>query len=363
MLRILGQGERFCDGVTRRSFLSLGSLALGGLSLPQILEAESRLGVRPGSNSHKATIMIFLAGGPPHQDMVDLKPDAPKEVRGPFNPIKTNVPGIEICELLPRLAETMDRYTVIRSLVGSRAGHSSFQCFTGRAPQNQPPGGWPALGSIVSKLEGAVTPGVPPFVGLSHPTSHRPWGDPGPAGFLGTPFAPFRPNGSGKTDLVLNGVTTERLGDRKSLLASFDRFRRQADSSGLMEGMDAFTQQAFGVLTSSQLANALDLGQEDPRVRDRYGRGTTKATADGPPKHLDQFLMARRLVEAGARCVTLAFSRWDWHGNNFGRARQDFPLLDQGLTALVEDLHRRGLDKDVSVVVWGEFGQSPTGNG
>jgi uncharacterized protein (DUF1501 family) len=126
-----------------------------------------------------------------------------------------------------------------------------------------------------------------------------------------------------------------------------------------MEGMDAFSQQAFGILTSSKLARALDINQENAKVRDRYGKGKAGNVADGGPRLLEQFLMARRLVEAGVRCVTLAFSRWDWHGGNFKRGREDMPMLDQGVTALVEDLHQRGLDKDVSVVVWGEFGRTP----
>jgi uncharacterized protein (DUF1501 family) len=159
--------------------------------------------------------------------------------------------------------------------------------------------------------------------------------------------------------MVLEGVSIERLADRKSLLKSFDRFRRDVDSSGAMKGMDVFTEQAFGVLTSSRLADAFDLSKEDPKIVERYGKGTEKLTADGPWKRLDQFLMARRLVEAGARCVTLGFSRWDWHGGNFSRGRTDFPMLDQGITALVQDLHDRGMDKDVSVVVWGEFGRTP----
>ena len=159
--------------------------------------------------------------------------------------------------------------------------------------------------------------------------------------------------------MVLQDISIERLADRRALLRSFDKFRRDADRSGAMEGLDTFTEQAFGVLTSSRLARALDLGTEDPKIVARYGKGTDKLTADGPWKRLDQFLMARRLVEAGARCVTLGFSRWDWHGGNFKRAREDFPLLDQGITALVEDLHARGMDRDVSVIVWGEFGRTP----
>jgi len=360
MLTVTGtKGEAFCDGVTRRGFLRIGALGLGGATLPQILQAESRTQSKP--LDHKAVIMIFLAGGPPHQDMWDLKMEAPSGVRGEFKPISTNVPGIQICELFPQMARMMDKFSVIRSMVGAGGGHDAVQCLTGRKPQGpQPPGGWPSIGSALSKLGGQVTPGVPSFLGLSPKCGHDQWGDPGKPGFLGpshAAFAPFR--GGGKEDMVLKDISLERLADRKSLLKSFDRFRREVDGSGAMEGMDTFTEQAFGVLTSSRLAKAFDLSEEDPKIVERYGKGTEKLTADGPWKRLDQFLMARRLVEAGARCVTLGFSRWDWHGGNFKRAREDFPLLDQGITALVQDLHDRGMEKDVSVVVWGEFGRTP----
>jgi len=365
MLRIFGEntGERFCDGLSRRSFLQIGGLSVGGLSLSDLLRAERRSGARSTRPRHKSIIMIFLPGGPPHQDMFDLKMDAPNEIRGEFKPISTNVPGIEICELFPRMAAMSDRLAYIRSIVGARGGHYSFQCMTGRVGRGrapQPPGGWPSFGSVVSKLQGQADPSMPAFVGLApYDMGHKPWSDPGRPGFLGPAHGPFLPDGHGRQDMVLKGVTLDRLGDRQSLLASFDRFRRQTDSSGLMTGMDAFQQQAFGVLTSSKLAEALDVTREETRLRDRYGRGTPHKQADGAPKLLDQFLVARRLVEAGVRCVTLAFSRWDWHGGNFRRARQDFPMLDQGVTALVEDLHQRGMEKDVSVIVWGEFGRTP----
>jgi hypothetical protein len=176
------------------------------------------------------------------------------------------------------------------------------------------------------------------------------------------PHRSFRPAGDGKADMVLNGVTLDRLNDRKALLASFDQFRRDVDNSGAMEGSDAFNQQAFGVLTSSQLLNALDLGREDKRIVERYGKGDPKPHGDAAPMLTEQFLMARRLVEAGARFVTVAFGFWDYHGKNFDNARKDLPLLDRGVSALVQDLHDRGLDKDVSVVVWGEFGRTPTIN-
>ena len=360
MLTITGKrGEAFCDGMSRRGFLKIGGLGLGGAALPQILQAEAASSHKP--LDHKAVIMIFLAGGPPHQDMWDLKMDAPTEIRGEFRPISTNVPGIQICELFPRMAKMMDRFSVIRSMVGAGGGHDAVQCLTGRKANGpQPPGGWPSLGAVLSKLDGQVTPGVPSFLGLSPKCGHDQWGDPGASGFLGPSHAPFSPfRGGGKEDMVLKDISIERLADRKGLLQSFDSFRRDIDGSGAMKGMDTFTEQAFGVLTSSRLAEAFDLSKEDPKIVERYGKGTEKLTADGPWKRLDQFLMARRLVEAGARCVTLGFSRWDWHGGNFKRARQDFPLLDQGITALVQDLHERGMEKDVSVVVWGEFGRTP----
>lgn len=361
MLTIYDKRSRsgFCDGVSRRNFLKIGALGLGGLALPQLLKAESASGIR---RSHKAVIMIFLPGGPSHQDMFDLKMEAPSEIRGEFKPIKTAVPGIQICEHLPLIAGMMDKMTIIRSVVGALDDHDAFQCLTGRTVRNQPPGGWPSLGAVVSKLNGPVNKFVPPFVGLSPKMGEMRWARAGEPGFLGPAHGPFKPEGAGKGDMVLNGVTLDRLSDRKALLTSFDKFRRSVDSSGMMEGLDAFNQQAFGLLTSSKLLEALDIEKEDPKVRARYGKGDPKNRDDGGPKLMEHFLIARRLVEAGSRCVTLAFSRWDHHGKNFDALRQDLPMLDQGVTALVEDIHQRGLDKDVSVIVWGEFGRTPTIN-
>lgn len=356
MLTILGGQSVFCDGISRRNFLRIGALGLGGLALPQLLEAESRSGIK---SSHKAVIMIFLPGGPSHQDMFDLKMDAPSEVRGEFRPISTSVPGIQICEHLPLTAKMMNRLAIIRSMVGADPDHDAFQCLTGRSIRNQPPGGWPSMGAALSKLHGPVNRLVPPFVGLSPKMGEMRWARSGDPGFLGVAHAPFKPNGAGKGDLVLSGTSLDRLSDRKSLLASFDQFRRDIDASGMMEGLDSFNEQAFGVLTSSRLLDALDIEREDPKVRASYGKGDPKNRDDGGPKLMEQFLIARRLVEAGSRCVTLAFSRWDHHGRNFDALRQDLPLLDQGLTALVEDIRQRGLDKDVSVIVWGEFGRTP----
>jgi len=364
MLTIYGQRDRrsgFCDGMTRRNFLRIGGLAAGGLTLPQLLAAEAQAGI---GKSHKAVIMVFLPGGPPHQDMWDIKQDAPAEIRGEFAPIRTNVTGIEIGEMFPKVAAMMDKFVAIRSIVGASGGHDAYQCMTGHRNMPAPAGGWPALGAWVSKLKGQVNPGVPPHLSLCYKTSHTPWGYAGEGGFLGISHAPFRlAGGKGegmKTDnMTLKGITLERLQSRQNLLKAFDRFRRDSDATGKMQGMDAFTQQAVGILTSSKLADALDVSKEDPKIVARYGKDDPEFRADGAPKMVSNFLIARRLVEAGARVVSLNFSRWDWHGQNFKRGRQDMPMLDGALSALVQDLHERGLDRDVSVVVWGEFGRTP----
>jgi hypothetical protein len=328
------------------------------LALPDILRAEASKGQR---SSKKAIIMIYMCGAPPHQDMYDLKMEAPAEIRGEFHPIDTSVPGIQICEHLPRLAKIMHHLVPIRSVHGSPDGnHDSFICYTGRSVQRQPPGGWPSVGATLTKLLGPKNPSVPPFIGLAPKTGHPPYGSPGHPGFLGSSCSAFRPNGEGQSDLVLNGIDASRLSDRKQLLQSFDAMRRAADQNGQLAALDTFTQQAMGVLTSSSLAKALDVSDEDPKVRERYGKGDPKNYGDGAPRNLEHFLIARRLVEAGARCVTLNFGRWDFHSNNFSEFKNTHgPQFDQGMSALVEDLHERGLANDVSVVAWGEFGRTP----
>ncbi|MBS0210185.1 MAG: DUF1501 domain-containing protein [Planctomycetes bacterium] len=348
------RSHRFCDHRSRRDFLRIGGLGLAGLTLPQLLRAESERGAR----SHKAVIMVYLPGGPPHQDMYDLKPDAPAEIRGEFDPINTNVPGIQICELLPRLAGMMDKFVPIRSIVGSIGDHASFQCLSGRSDRKQPPGGWPEFGSAVAKVQGATSESVPPFVGLSPRMQHKPYNS-GKPGFLGPALAPFQPNGDGKEDLVLQGVTLERLADRQQLHRALDQLNANLDGSGMMGSLDAFHQQAVGMLKSNRLAHALDISKESPETLARYGKSTAKHQGDGAPRLTEQFLIARRLVEAGVRCVTLSFSFWDFHGQNFRGSRENMPVFDQAITALVEDLYARGLDKDVTVCAWGEFGRTP----
>jgi hypothetical protein len=357
MLSIFGQNQgRLCNGMSRRDVLKIGSLGMG-LTLADLLGAEAAT----GTSSKKSVIMIYMAGAPPHQDMYDLKMTAPSEVRGEFQPIQSNVPGIDICEHLPRLASIMDKLVPLRSVYGSPSGaHDSYICYTGRSTAAAPLNQWPSVGSVMSKLAGTQTSSVPPFIGLAPDAGHPPYGSPGHPGFLGTQHSAFRVSGPVKKDMQLSGISIDRLADRKQLLNSFDVLKHELDSSGLMEGASAKQQQALEILTSSRLTQALDLSNEDPKTLERYGKGDPKKHGDGAPLDLQHFLLARRLVEAGARVVTLNFGRWDFHSGNFGSLKSKYlPLWDQGVSALVEDLHLRGLSDDVSVVAWGEFGRTP----
>src|SRR4051794_17949066 len=370
MLTLLGPATRrkHCDGVSRRDFVRIGALGLGGLPLAQLLalEAAQATDTTPARSAsdgskkrHKSLIMVYLCGGPPHQDMYDLKADAPAEIRGDFRPIPTAVPGIEVCELLPNIARIMDKLVPIRTVVGCKDDHAGYQCFTGHLSQNAPAGGWPHIGSSASRLQGPVISGIPPFVSLCYVTQHKPYNEPS-AGFLGLGHNAFRPMGEGRDDLVLQGVTADRLGDRKQLLSSVDQFRRQWDGSRTMDGLDTFTQRAMGILTSSQFFDALDITKEDQKTRDRYGHyDPGKPKGDGAPRVPQNLLLARRLIEAGVRVVTVNYSFWDWHGQNFKNAKDELPIFDKAVSALVEDLHERGLADDCTVLAWGEFGRTP----
>jgi hypothetical protein len=350
MLTIRGAGGKFCDGLSRRQFLTVG--ALGGLALPQLLAAEAYAGVR---SSHKAVILIYLPGGPGHQDTFDLKMDAPSDIRGEFKPIKTNIPGVEICEHLPRLAKMMDKVAVIRSLVGARDEHSSNLCLSGYTEAEFRQNKAPTMGSVLTRLEAPVDKTVPSYVNLAARTQHPPYNDPGP-GFLGPGYGALNPNGPMLADMTLTDVSLDRLSHRKQLLASLDRYRRRVDT---LPELDTMSARAFDILTSSKLVQALDVSREDVKTRERYGKGIDKPQGDASPMLNEQFLAARRLVEAGARLVSVSYGFWDWHGGNFTNMKAHLPVIDQGISALIEDLHQRGLDKDVSVVVWGDFGRSP----
>jgi hypothetical protein len=337
MFTIWGSNQRFCDGVSRRGFLQIGAFG-AGLSLAGMLRAREASGNKGTSN--KAAIMIYLPGGPSHMDMYDLKPDAPKEFRGDFNPIKTNVAGVQICEHFPLQAKMWDKLACIRSIV-SVDEHSDSLVTTGYSENANRTANHPSFGSVMSKLRGDSANDIPPYVslrGMSRGTE---------PGFLGIAHRPFTPEGQGIRNLKhAQGVNVDRVEDRKKLLSSFDSMRRDVDQSGTMKGIDSFTTRAFDMVASGAVRKALDLTKEDPRVRGRY-------------KGAEQFLTARRLVEAGVGCVTLAIGGWDTHSGNFKTLKNQLPVVDRGVASLVQDLHDRGLDKDVAVVMWGEFGRTP----
>jgi hypothetical protein len=381
MFTLFGKPYRHCDGVNRRQFLLAGALGLGGLTLADLLRAEAAAGT---SGTGKSVIMIHLDGGPPHLDMIDLKPDAPAEVRGEFQPIATKVPGLQVGELLPKVASIADRFAFIRSLVGSAGAHDAFQCQSGFPSSDlRSLGGRPALGSVLAKLRGSTDDPAPPFVDLMQGrplvrNSARP-------GFLGPTYNPFRPDISKmfareleagmKKELaargdnhtiqltLVDGLTPQRLNERSRLRSAFDGVRRDLDDSGSMEAMDRFTQQAASILTSGRFAAAMDLSREPEKVLARY----TPAVASSPNRFYTaddgtaarKLLLARRLIEAGVRCVSVSFSDFDTHADNFGRMRQLLPIVDHALHALVTDLDERGLLGDVVIVAWGEFGRTP----
>lgn len=381
MLTIAGPKSRYCDGVSRRSWMQIGALGLGGAVLPDILRAESS---SRKSAKAKGIIVVLLPGGPSHLDMYDLKPDAPLEIRGEFRPIATSVPGVDICELLPRLAAGAEKLTFLRSLMGFRNDHNTHWCTTGwesHPPMpsspvvpGYPSGDWPSLGAVLSKTYGTRQSGVPACVDLAPVDPDARFimrTDPGQGGYLGAAHEGFKVQAVERSNIVLNGATLNRLRDRRTLLAGFDSFRRRVERDGFTDGMEEFHQQAFDVLTAPRLAQALDLDREDEATKARYGLDRQYPGERDGRTLLDQFLLARRVIEAGARCVTLAFSRWpfgrmlqgdynwDWHKNNFEEARGALPLFDRGLSALIEDLADRGLLDEIAVVAWGEFGRTP----
>jgi hypothetical protein len=381
MITLTGRSVRHCDGVSRRAAIVAGATGLAGLALADVLRAESAGGT---GSSRKSVINIHLDGGPPQLDTIDMKMSAPSEIRGEFFPVQTTLPGFQICELMPQIASIADRFAFIRSLVGSAGRHDGFQCQSGFNYKDlESMGGRPAIGSVVSKLQGDAADDAPSFVDLmlGRPlvrNSARP-------GFLGPAHKPFRPDisdmfhrelekgmqgelkrlgGDHVMSMKLNEqLSLDRLESRAGLLGGLDRIRRKVDASGMMDAMDAFNQQAVSILTSGRFAEALDLSAEDPRTLRRYTatpvsdafQFTTAEGIEAPQK----FLLARRLIEAGVRCVSVSISDFDTHSSNFPRMRALLPIVDHGLHALVTDLEERGMLDDVSIVVWGEFGRTP----
>jgi len=368
MLTITGSSRsRYCDGISRRQFLQIGALGCGGLTLADLCRQRAQGGTA-GERKHKAVIMIVLHGGPSHIDTYDLKPNAPAEVRGEFQPIRTTVPGLDICELLPLQAKLADKLAIVRNLQFKQdVGHFLPEPLTGFSFGEQQRLKRPSFGAAVSRVSGQGA-GLPRYVSLIRDavtaedqarTDLVDWEDPSYAGPGHRPFVPTGPGGLKNLSLAA-GITLDQLTDRKALLQSFDNLQRRLDGT---DGLDPFTALALEIIASRKARDAFDLSQDPAAVRARYGEANN-APATNP-------LLALRLVEAGVSVVTLQLqprpggggSNWDMHGNNFKMLREThLPMLDRAVSALVTDLHARGLDQDVAVLVWGEMGRTPKVN-
>jgi hypothetical protein len=354
MLDVLGHSYPTCDGLTRRSFLRVGFLGLAGLTLADHLRLRAAAAKAGSPTKDTSVILLWLGGGPSHLDMYDLKPSAPAEFRGEFRLIKTNVPGIEVGEHLPRQAKLMDKLAVVRSVAHTNAGHGmgSHWMLTGYVPSIEINDNLnPSCGSVVAKMRGSNAPSVPPYVCLPNPPPSA------NAAYLGVAYNPFSPMSDPNSpgfqvrDLRLPPrVDLGRFRSRRELLRGMDSLRKDVDIHGTAEGFSSFYADAFEIVTSKACRNAFDVHKEDGRLRDRYGRDTWGQSC----------LLARRLVEAGATYVTVNMGGWDTHANNFQALKSSLlPRYDRALAALVEDLHQRGLEKKVLVLSYGEFGRTP----
>ena len=365
MLRIeAGRTGRYCDGLSRRTFLQIGMAGMGTLALPRILRARESAATAGRPKKDTAVILIWLDGGPSHIDTYDMKPQAPSEYRGLWNPIATNVPGIEVTELFPLQAQLADKFSIVRSLHHDNgdhftAGHWMLTGRGGTVSGANTPGQDPFFGSIVSKVLGPRRPGMPANVAIPYAMSIglRPgyFG----ANYLGVENDPFETEGDPNADnfqvqnLAMHGsLSLARLEDRRALQTRFDQLRREADTSGAIAAMDQFDRQAFELVTGPHVRKAFDIGSEDSKLRERYGRNTWGQSV----------LLARRLVEAGTTFVTCHFGGWDHHWDLQKGYENVLPRVDAAVSALFDDLEQRGLYERVLVIVCGEFGRTPRMN-
>jgi hypothetical protein len=354
MLNLTSGRYRTCDGLSRRNFLKAGVLGLTGLTLGDVLRLRAEQAASGQAVKDTNVILIWKGGGPSHLDMWDLKPEAPAEYRGEFKPIATNVPGIQVSEHLPLSARQMDKFAIVRSVTHPDAGHESASHYllTGYRPTNDIPAQeMPSYGSITAKERGPRKPGVPAYVAV--PQAPRSTA----SAYLGVAYNPFSvgadPNSADFSvrNLTLpNGISMGRLENRRKLLQSIDTIRRDFDQTGLMDGLDAFTRKAFEMVTSPAAQKAFAIGQESTSTRDLYGRNQVGQS----------MLLARRLIEAGVTFVTVSAGGWDTHANNFEALKKTkLPQFDVAWSALVQDLHARGMLQNTLVLVWGEFGRTP----
>lgn len=365
MLRIdAGSTRHYCDGLTRRSFLQLGIAGMASIGLPGILRAKAASAARQGTSKDTSVILIWLDGGPSHLDLYDMKPNAPAEYRGIWKPIRTNVPGFEITELFPKQAKVADKFSIVRSLHHDTGDHfaGGHRMLTtkdmGVSGANNATK-FPSIGAIASRELGARRPGMPAYAAVPHASSIGL--NPGYfAGHqLGIQHDPFQtggdPNAPGFAVQNLNlvqGLTIDRLEDRRSLSAAFDRMGRTVETAARLDAIDQFNQQAFDFVGGPTARRAFDISKEDPRLRDQYGRHNWGQST----------LLARRLVEAGATFVTVHFGGWDHHWDLKVGMEGHLPMVDSAVSALFTDLSERGLWEKTLVVLCGEFSRTPRMN-
>jgi len=344
-----------CEGFARRDFMKVGSLMLmGGITLPGFLRRQAAGAV--DGKKDRAAILVFLAGGPSHQDIYDIKPENAPEYRGPFNAITTNVPGIQYCEHMPLSAKISDKLAVVRSVTHPRGDHEGGNRYmlTGWKPNVATE--YPGMGANVAKTKGFATH-LPPYMQLLGNAHY----DQKPSGFLSNEFNPFTVNGDPNNngfsvqDVSLpGGVNQSRMGRRQSLQREMDAYFREAEGGDQLRSMDKFYQRAYNLISSKEAKAAFDLSKEDPKLREEYGRNSFGQSC----------LLARRLVQGGVRFTTIAFGGWDTHSNNFNEMKNNLlPRLDRGVATLVRDLRDRGMLEDTMVIVMGEFGRTPKVNG
>jgi hypothetical protein len=352
MLHVWGpRTRRDCDGATRRDFLKIGALGTTGLMLPQLLQARAHASASGTPTRNTSVVWLWLGGGPTHVETFDPKMSAPAEFRSTVGAVQTNLPGVQLGGVFPKVARTADKMVFVRSFAHTNSGHGggTHWVMTGYnfAPADQGQGqNKPGIGSILARHRGANNSqtGLPTYVRTGGILGDGP-------SWLGSAYAPFDVAGNARNNMNLQ-VTLDRLAERRRLLQTFDNLSRQIDSSGLMRGLDSFEAQAHDLLLS-RAREVFDINREDPRTRDMYGNSNLGR----------QMLLARRLCEAGVGFVTIQYGGWDMHGQIAQSMNRLAPALDHAVAAFVQDVHQRGMQDDILLVVTGEFGRTPRVNG
>jgi hypothetical protein len=355
MLDILSRNlSRNCEGVSRRDFVRVGALALGGMTLCDLLKLKAHAQTRPAAAKARSVIQLWMGGGPPHTDTFDPKPQAGEDYCGPLRkPVTTNIAGAQIGELLPLLAKQADKYSIIRSMTHPSNGHETATYIVQTGTMPSPDLVYPAIGAVVAlkrQEAGSYAGSLPPYITLTNPLGRF-----SEAGFLGASHQTFATGGdpSAKDFAVQGlvtprGVTNQRLQDRRSLLQAIDSFARDLEEDGAMAAMDGYQEKAYSLILGDA-KKAFDLSQEKDDLRDRYGRNRFGQSC----------LLARRLVEHKVPFVTVNMGGWDTHKEHFPAMKRLLPILDSGFATLLEDLSQRGLLESTIVVWYGEFGRTP----